>query len=154
MAKTNEETLFDAARNLVNPAARCAFLDQACAGDPDLRARIEALLEAGVEAEDFFKDAGRFKAQLSGLSDGAAEKIQPFRMTAPAMRNFLLPKASEPASAITNCCKKSAKAAAAWFIWPNRKSLSAAGSRSKLSSWAWTPKVSSPASRPNGRRWR
>jgi tetratricopeptide (TPR) repeat protein len=68
MAKPNEETLFDAARNLVSPAARRAFLDQACANDPDLRARIEALLEAGAEAEDFFKDAGRAKAQLPGIS--------------------------------------------------------------------------------------
>jgi len=73
MTNPNEETLFDAARNLVNPAAQRAFLDQACADDPELRARIETLLEAGAEAEDFFKDAGRFKAQLPGISAGPGE---------------------------------------------------------------------------------
>jgi eukaryotic-like serine/threonine-protein kinase len=59
MTKPHEETLFDAARNLSTPAARRAFLDQACVDDPELRARVEALLEAGTEAEDFFKDAVR-----------------------------------------------------------------------------------------------
>jgi serine/threonine protein kinase len=58
--KSNEETLFDTARNLTDPAARRVFLDQACAGDLDLRARLEKLLEAGTEAEKFFKDAVRF----------------------------------------------------------------------------------------------
>jgi eukaryotic-like serine/threonine-protein kinase len=58
--KSNEETLFEAARNLDSAAARRAFLDQACAGAPDLRARIEALLESGTESEKFFHDAARF----------------------------------------------------------------------------------------------
>ncbi len=68
MAQPSEETLFDAARNLADPAARRAFLDQACAADPGLRARIEALLAAGAEAEDFFRDAARFEAQRPGVS--------------------------------------------------------------------------------------
>jgi hypothetical protein len=58
--KANEETLFEAARNLASATARRAFLDQACAEAPDLRARIEALLESGNESESFFKDAARF----------------------------------------------------------------------------------------------
>jgi serine/threonine protein kinase/tetratricopeptide (TPR) repeat protein len=58
--KPSEETLFDAARNLAGTTARRAFLDQACADAPDLRARIEALLEAEAEAENFFADAVRF----------------------------------------------------------------------------------------------
>ena len=58
--KQQEEALFDAARNLADPVARRAFLEQACAGDPESRARIEALLEAGTEAEDFFKEATSF----------------------------------------------------------------------------------------------
>jgi serine/threonine protein kinase len=57
---SNEETLFEAARNLASPAARRAFLDQACAEAPELRARIEALLESGTEVESFFRDAARF----------------------------------------------------------------------------------------------
>ena len=57
---SNEETLFEAARNLASAAARRAFLDQACADAPELRVRIEALLESGTEVESFFKDAVRF----------------------------------------------------------------------------------------------
>jgi hypothetical protein len=59
MTKTSpqEEALFDAARNLTNPAARRAFLDQACADAPDLRSRVEALLAAQAQADRFFKDA-------------------------------------------------------------------------------------------------
>jgi eukaryotic-like serine/threonine-protein kinase len=58
--KPNEDNLFEAARNLPSASSRRAFLDEACAGDPELRARIEALLEAGTEAEKFFNDAARF----------------------------------------------------------------------------------------------
>ena len=54
--KPQEETLFDAARNLTSPTARQAFLDQACADDPELRMKIEALLAAEQDAESFFND--------------------------------------------------------------------------------------------------
>lgn len=52
----HEEELFDSARKLPDPAARRAFLERACDGDPALRARIEALLEAEAAAEVFFAD--------------------------------------------------------------------------------------------------
>ncbi len=68
--KPNEDTLFEAARNLPSAASRRAFLDEACAGDPELRARIESLLEAGSQAESFFKDAARF--DLPSPGDAAA----------------------------------------------------------------------------------
>ncbi|HTY85891.1 MAG TPA: serine/threonine-protein kinase [Candidatus Acidoferrum sp.] len=59
MIKTSpqEEALFDAARNLTSAAARRAFLDQACADNPGLRAQVEALLATEGEAERFFSDA-------------------------------------------------------------------------------------------------
>jgi serine/threonine protein kinase len=56
-----EEALFDAARNLATPMARRAFLDQACAGNLELRGRIDALLEAEAEADKFFDDALKFR---------------------------------------------------------------------------------------------
>ena len=59
--KPSEESLFEAARNLGDPTACRAFLDQACAGEPDLRSRLEALLEASREGEKFFKEAERFE---------------------------------------------------------------------------------------------
>ena len=52
-----EEALFEAARQLTGAAARAAFLDQACRGQPELRASVEALLSAGAEADKFFAAA-------------------------------------------------------------------------------------------------
>jgi serine/threonine protein kinase len=52
-----EEALFEAARQLPGAAARAAFLDQACRGQPELRASVESLLSAGAEADRFFAAA-------------------------------------------------------------------------------------------------
>lgn len=52
----HEEELFDSARKLPDPAARRAFLERACDGDPALRARIEGLLEAEQAADRFFAE--------------------------------------------------------------------------------------------------
>jgi serine/threonine protein kinase len=51
-----EEDLFDGARRIADPAARAAFLNGACDGDPALRRRIEALLKAESAAEEFFAE--------------------------------------------------------------------------------------------------
>ena len=50
-----EEELFDAARQLREAEEIAAFLASACEGDPDLRARVEGLLSARTEAEEFFR---------------------------------------------------------------------------------------------------
>jgi len=65
-----ERALFDQAFELSEPAARAAFLDRACAGDPALRARLEALLAAAAPSEAFFS---RLSPTLSprGPSTGA-----------------------------------------------------------------------------------
>ena len=62
MTKTAQqlEALFDAACQLANPAARRTFLDEACAGDAALRARVEALLVAQAEADKFFREIAPF----------------------------------------------------------------------------------------------
>jgi len=49
-----EEVLFEALMDLDNPQARGAFLDQTCRGNPELRARLEALAAMRDEAEKFF----------------------------------------------------------------------------------------------------
>jgi serine/threonine protein kinase len=51
-----EEAIFDAALELEQPAERMAYLDSVCAGDPELRARMERLLAAHGKAEDYFRD--------------------------------------------------------------------------------------------------
>jgi serine/threonine protein kinase len=58
--KEREEALFDAARHLTGEASRQAFLNQACADAPDLRARVEALLSAEAESKQFFDDISPF----------------------------------------------------------------------------------------------
>jgi hypothetical protein len=49
------KTVFDHAHELASPAERQAYLDQACAGAPGLRAQVEALLRAHDEAGSFLQ---------------------------------------------------------------------------------------------------
>jgi serine/threonine protein kinase len=49
-----EQALFAAALECPDPAHREAFLENACAGDPSLKSRIQALLDANTRAEGFF----------------------------------------------------------------------------------------------------
>ena len=49
----NEQTIFDAARQLPDAQARAAYLDSACAGDASLRDRVERLLQANRRADEF-----------------------------------------------------------------------------------------------------
>ncbi|HRY51376.1 MAG TPA: serine/threonine-protein kinase [Candidatus Paceibacterota bacterium] len=52
----SEKALFAAARELTDAAQRRAFLDAACAGDPQMRQRVEELLAAQGEADHFFME--------------------------------------------------------------------------------------------------
>ena len=69
-----EEDLFDAARQLTDPAARRALLETSCEGDPALRARIEALLAGMTDAEQFFAEGG---ASLGSRDLGAFFALGP-----------------------------------------------------------------------------
>jgi serine/threonine protein kinase len=50
------DTLFLHARELTTPRERAAFPDEVCAGDPELRARLEARLAAEAAAAAYFGD--------------------------------------------------------------------------------------------------
>ncbi len=66
-AAQREEDLFEAARERKTAVERKAFLDRACVNEPELRARIEALLAAGEEAEPFFEEGGALiRSKLPG----------------------------------------------------------------------------------------
>jgi len=52
--KQIEKALFEAARDLEDPSARTAFLDQVCNGNVALRSRLEKLLAVQAPAEKFF----------------------------------------------------------------------------------------------------
>jgi len=51
----SDETIFAAALQWETPAQRAAYLDEACAGNPGLRARVEGLLHASGEAQTFLE---------------------------------------------------------------------------------------------------
>ncbi|HYG25265.1 MAG TPA: serine/threonine-protein kinase [Verrucomicrobiae bacterium] len=53
--KQVEKAVFDAALAIEDPAAREAFLDQACSGNALLRARVEKLLRLQSSSEEFFR---------------------------------------------------------------------------------------------------
>src|SRR5688572_9425477 len=48
-----EETLFIEASKIADPAERVAFLERACAGNPDLRGRLDKLLARHAEVGYF-----------------------------------------------------------------------------------------------------
>ena len=76
-----EESIFVRALELLTPAERAAYLEGACAGDPKLRRRVEALLQAHDQSGDLLDppDAGMARsthreAAAAGL---VAEAISP-----------------------------------------------------------------------------
>src|SRR5262245_62653837 len=52
----SERSIFLNALDREDPAARAAYLDEACAGKPDLRRRIERLLRAHQEGGSFLEE--------------------------------------------------------------------------------------------------
>ncbi|MCI0462919.1 MAG: hypothetical protein L0Z62_38730, partial [Gemmataceae bacterium] len=57
----NESQVFANALKFATPAERAAYLDEACAGDPQLRAGVEALLQAHASDPGFLEQpAGSF----------------------------------------------------------------------------------------------
>ncbi len=70
-----EEALCLGALSLPDPELREKFLDQACAGNPRLRAAVEEVLRSHAEAEDFFA-RGRSAVSVPGLDAMAAEAIR------------------------------------------------------------------------------
>ena len=73
-----EEDLFDEARRLTNADERRALLDRACGGDRALRMRVEDLLTAESDAEQFFTESGTVVQEhgipLPGAAPVAGEK--------------------------------------------------------------------------------
>ena len=73
---TREQELFDAALPIANADERNAFLDRACDGDPDLRARVSKLLAAHNHSDRFFQDClpdfAAAAAEIPAIADGDA----------------------------------------------------------------------------------
>jgi len=71
-----EEELFEAARNITDPAERQAFLDRNCAGDKPLRETLEMLLSAEQGADTFFTQGRSVISELiPGLPQGGPASL-------------------------------------------------------------------------------
>ena len=54
-SRPSVKAVFDRALEIDSPAERAAYLDEACADAPDLRLKVEALLQAYVDAGSFLE---------------------------------------------------------------------------------------------------
>jgi WD40 repeat protein/serine/threonine protein kinase len=68
----NEEDIFHEALAKDTPEERAAYLDEACAGNPPLRASVEALLQANAGASGFLAKAPVVLTETSEAPPGAA----------------------------------------------------------------------------------
>src|ERR1043165_3358088 len=86
-ADTNEQTIFDAARQLPDAQARQAYLAAVCAGNAPLRDRLEKLLQASERADEFLAadphglgEAGRQTILVSPLNEATGTVIGNYKL--------------------------------------------------------------------------
>ena len=105
------EEVFFAALEKATPAGRAAYLDEACAGQPELRARVEKLLAAHPRVGDFLEPVAVEETTGTYAADNPSVTSD---LPTPA------PARSSPES--TSSCSRSAKAAWVPSGWPIRPS--------------------------------
>ena len=64
--KKQEELIFEQAAQMASDTDRAAYLNKACGGEPELRARIEVLLEGHFKGQGFLDDKSGQAAGPSG----------------------------------------------------------------------------------------
>ena len=89
----SERDIFTAAREMTDPAARCAYLDGACGGDTGLRSRVEALLRAHDQPDSLLDhpavaphDPESATTRTIAREGGAATDEEPLTFLAPPGR--------------------------------------------------------------------
>lgn len=87
--KQIERGIFDVARELEEPAARAAFLDQACNGDTALRQRLEKLLAVAAPADDFFRSIPVHEVRAAAVASSPAPPA-PARKENPETANAVI----------------------------------------------------------------
>src|SRR5262245_16122141 len=76
-------SIFGKALELRSPAERVAYVAEACGQDPQLRAEVEALLQAHGAAGSFLQERGPFPATTaaeSPLAEGPGTAIGPYKL--------------------------------------------------------------------------
>src|SRR5437773_11137361 len=76
-ASPAEEAIYNAARQFADSDKLSAYLDLACDGNQTMRKRIESLLSAMPEAEDFFEKNATNVSKLPGFTDACATVTTP-----------------------------------------------------------------------------
>lgn len=74
------ETIFFGALEAPDPAARLAYLDEACGEDQHLRKRVERMLQAPGGDNDFLESPARELAGVSRAPDCCGTEIGPYRL--------------------------------------------------------------------------
>src|SRR5262245_50625443 len=75
------DDIFCDALERTTPAERAAYLDRVCGNDPDLRQRVERLLEAHAEADDFLAARpGVAAATRDWLAEAAGTAVGPYEL--------------------------------------------------------------------------
>jgi eukaryotic-like serine/threonine-protein kinase len=75
-----EELLFQAALEKSSPAERAAFLDRVCRDNPELRARLEVLLEGCFRAEGFLADPAAGQTVLLPVNEKPGDRIGRYKL--------------------------------------------------------------------------
>jgi len=86
----NECDIFTAALELESPHERRAFLDEACGGDAELRARIELLLCSHAESGDLLENPPTAVAAIKASTDCQGITETAGSRTIPEVQDFLL----------------------------------------------------------------
>ena len=108
----NELDLFAAAIGITDPEERAALLERECAGRPEVRNRLDQLLDAHFKSNPLLDAPAQ--EQTNAVRDCARSRTAPYRIAAEAEGR------SSPA--VTSCSSRSAKAAWARSGWPTRPS--------------------------------
>ena len=117
------EEIFCAALEIASSRERAAYVESSCGHDAELRAAVEGMLSSQPAVENFFQ-------QGTVASFPIFPKPSPPRVASPITPcPAKTPNLKESRSAPTNCCRKSAKADAGLFIWPNNNRRSGAAWR-------------------------
>src|SRR5262249_43549899 len=74
------EDIFLKAREISDPAARAAFLNEACGGDSGLRTKVEAMLRDAEGAEEFFGKEGTAVVLPTGSFEQVGTVIGRYRL--------------------------------------------------------------------------